>query len=322
MIDRFLEKIIRTPLHSSLWKMHRKFFPFPQGWFDATGPAANERIRKALEKDDPCLIGKLGTIEQEAIMAYLYKDRFMWPWKRAFRYISGDVRYKGWRPELRHKLSNNAGFFSNTEPHLSRFAELFLEILPQIDIIHSWQHAEILLADRMPNTVRTTGGLAPWISDAPWTKALRGKRILVIHPFEASIQQQYSKRNVLFQNQDLLPEFNLVTLKAVNSAAGEKVPFETWFDALDSMKNLIDQTDFDIALIGAGAYSLPLGAYIKSIGKKAIHLGGNLQIIFGIYGERHLTNPRIKTLINEHWIRPLDSDKIENYKKIENGCYW
>lgn len=322
MIDRFLEKIIRTPLHSSLWKVHRKLFPFPQGWFDAKGQTATDLIRKTLTKEAPCLIGKLGTIELEAIMAYLYKDRFMWPWKRAFRYISGDVRYKGWKPELRHKLSNNAGFFSNTDPYLSRFAELYVDILPEIDILHSWLHAETLLVDRMPDTLRCTGALAPWVSDTPWTKALAGKRILVIHPFEASIQQQYPKRHVLFKNQDLLPEFHLITLKAINSAAGEKVPFKNWFDALDSMKNQINQIDFDIALIGAGAYSLPLGAHIKSTGKKAVHLGGNLQVLFGIYGERHLTHPLIKALINGHWIRPLDSDKISNYKKIENGCYW
>ena len=31
---------------------------------------------------------------------------------------------------------------------------------------------------------------------------------------------------------------------------------------------------------------MPLAAFIKSIGKKAVHLGGSTQILFGIKGER------------------------------------
>jgi hypothetical protein len=36
----------------------------------------------------------------------------------------------------------------------------------------------------------------------------------------------------------------------------------------------IDCLEFDVALIGAGAYGLPLAACVKRLGKKAIHMGG------------------------------------------------
>lgn len=48
------------------------------------------------------------------------------------------------------------------------------------------------------------------------------------------------------------------------------------------MKDEIDKQDYDIALIGCGAYGFPLAAHIKRSGKKAIHLGGALQLLFGI----------------------------------------
>jgi hypothetical protein len=39
--------------------------------------------------------------------------------------------------------------------------------------------------------------------------------------------------------------------------------------------------DFDIAIIGCGAYSFPLAANVKRIGKNSVHLGGASQLLFG-----------------------------------------
>ena len=214
IIDKFLTKIISTPIHEKLLRCQRRLFRFPKDWFDAEGVAANDLIRRTLESDEPCLIGKLGSIELETIMAYLYKDRRMFPWERLYRYLSWDVRYKGWHPSLLHKLSNNAGFFSTEEPYLTQFAELFLSILPQVDLNHSWQHAEMLLVDRMPHVHRMKEPIGPWLSEGtPWSKALQGKRVLVIHPFEETIRKQYAKRERLFVNPEILPQFELRTLK-------------------------------------------------------------------------------------------------------------
>ena len=38
-----------------------------------------------------------------------------------------------------------------------------------------------------------------------------------------------------------------------------------------------EKIDFDIAIIGCGAYAFPLGAYVKKLGKKAIDLLKNTQ---------------------------------------------
>lgn len=78
-----------------------------------------------------------------------------------------------------------------------------------------------------------------------------------------------------------MPDFELITLKAVQTLADNKnTEFVTWFDALDYMKRQMDEIDFDIALIGAGAYGFPLGSYAKELGKKGLHIGGALQLYF------------------------------------------
>ena len=119
-----------------------------------------------------------------------------------------------------------------------------------------------------------------------------------------------------------MPNFQLITLKSVQSIAGEKTDFNTWFDALDSMKKKIDDIDFDISIIGCGAYGLPLASYIKSIGKQAIHLGGATQILFGIKGKRWEERSDFVVLFNEFWKNPDNSEIPRNSHNVENGCYW
>ena len=59
------------------------------------------------------------------------------------------------------------------------------------------------------------------------------------------------------------------------------------------------------------------------MGKKAIHLGGATQILFGIKGKRWEERSKyISSLMNEHWVRPSSNEQIKNMKKIEEGCYW
>lgn len=97
---------------------------------------------------------------------------------------------------------------------------------------------------------------------------IKRKKILVVHPFAKTIQQQYEqRRTLLFKNPDILPEFQLETFQAVQSIGGQS-SFNTWFDALQYMKDEIDKRDYDIALIGCGAYGFPLAAHIKRSGKK------------------------------------------------------
>ena len=161
---------------------------------------------------------------------------------------------------------------------------------------------------------------------------MKGKKVLVVHPFSESIECQYKKREKLFDNPDVLPEFgSLTVIKAVQSMGGECKGFRDWFEALHHMEEKIDKVDYDVVLIGCGAYGLPLAAHCKRQGKKVIHLGGVLQLLFGIRGNRWERDtygkgwPGIdysKLLSNPYWVRPLEMEVTKNAKKVEEGCYW
>ena len=163
--------------------------------------------------------------------------------------------------------------------------------------------------------------LEPFYHENPWSSALKGKKVLVIHPFEDSIKEQYSKKELLFEDKTILPDFELITLKTYQTHGGGNTDLP-WDVCYNDMAEKIMKTDFDVALVGCGAYGLPLCDVVKNMGKPAIHVGGGLQIMFGIKGNRWDNMPAVYKYYNEHWKRPFDSEKTRNHNVVEGSTYW
>jgi hypothetical protein len=108
----------------------------------------------------------------------------------------------------------------------------------------------------------------------------------------------------------------------VQTIAGNHVQYKDWFEALEFMKNAMDAVDYDVAIIGCGAYGFPLAAHAKRQGKLAVHLGGATQILFGIKGRRWDADPQISRLYNDWWVRPALEDRVAGAERVENACYW
>ena len=286
------------------------------------GQDASDLIRAKLSDPAPCMITRFGNIELRTVINHWHQIRHGFA-KNAWLYIRGRQRAFWWDMETKNQMRQNAGFFPCTDEALARFAELYLRDIEQIDVLGSWLRDEAELGEQLGKaTMVPLPDLEPYYHETPWTRALEGRSVLVIHPFEQSIRQQYKKRTELFSNPEMLPSFDLKTIKAVQSLGGECHGYNSWFEALDQMCGKVDETEFDIALIGAGAYGLPLAAHIKRLGKKAVHLGGATQILFGIKGKRWDEFPPVRKLYNEHWSRPLQEETPSGYKAVESGCYW
>lgn len=286
--------------------------------FSYSNQAASDCIQQFLESDKPAMIARFGSVELSCVADYASPVNF----KNCVKYILGISNHLGYSKSILSSMRNNAGFFPVTKENLDRFSELMLESMSKVDILGSWREEEIIFKKELNAIKVPLGDLEPYFHKKPWSVVLEGKKILVIHPFEESIIRQYEKRSLLFDDKRILPNFNLKTIKAVQSIAGNPCGFATWFDALDHMKEEIDKQDFDIAIIGCGAYGFPLAAYIKSLGKKAVHLGGATQILFGVKGKSWEQREDFKQLFNDFWIYPKISEIPNNFLNVENGRYW
>lgn len=287
--------------------------------FDFFGQEASDFLKGKVVACTPLMAARLGAVELNCMLTYHSIRQDVPRREKCLHFIKNRIKPFWWEKKIVTAMSDNAGFFPPTETMLSRFCERMISDLGWTDVLGSWMLGESVFREYCP-AARTVPlyDLEPYRHRDPWSEALEGRNVLVIHPFAKTIRKQYESRELLFRDKRVLPEFELKTLEAVQSAAGCEVPFDDWFEALDFMSERIESTRFDIALIGCGAYGFPLAAYVKRLGKQAIHLGGALQLLFGIKGRRWDQTD----LYNEHWVRPSREETPPNSKRVEGGCYW
>lgn len=294
---------------------------------------ANDLIFELLSNDKPCMISRFGTGEIGIVNNYLTVHSNDSLIKRSLDYITDSTGLPWWDKLVYKSMHLNAGIFPTNIETLERFSERYLNDIPLIDLLGSFNYTERFMPLRDDVINVHLECLYPFFVEKPWTRILTGKKVLVVHPFVETIRQQHEQHRKLFDNPLIYPDYKLLTVKAVQSNAGADVPFTDWFEALKYMEDAISQIDFDFAIIGCGAYGLPLAAHVKRMGKKSIHFGGGSQLLFGIKGKRwdndayHWPNlPQLNTnyssLYNEYWTRPNESETPKSANNVEGACYW
>lgn len=278
------------------------------GYKQITMQKGKNELETAILKGEPFAAIRFGAVEISALNNY---EKIRLGFKKKYK------------KSVIYSIKNNAGVFPATPTIIEHYARHLELHLPETDILGvSGVHMENYFFKHLtPNAIP----IQNWTLDpllGGWSHLLAGKRVLVISPFSKQIEEQYEKRHLLFNSKpEILPDFKLETIEAVMTNAEALDPrFENWFEALDYLKIEILKKDFDIALVGAGAYGTPLCLYIKSLGKMAIQSGGATQLLFGIMGRRWEKREYVAQYVNPHWTRPIL--KPDGYKNIEEGCYW
>lgn len=296
--------------------------------------AANDIIYDTLKSGKPIMLTRYGSIEIGVANTYRIQHVDRTFLCKCIDYIKDKTDMPWMDENFPLFMSRNAGVFNPSREILERFAQRYLEDSKIVDILMSVNYKEKFMP--LPDACQYIHfeSVYPFFVERPWTRIFKGKKVLVVHPFDKSITKQYAIREKLFENSEILPEFELKTLKAVQSSAYSEVPFKDWFEALKYMEDEISKIDFDICLLGCGAYGLPLAAHVKRLGKQAIHLGGGVQLLFGIKGQRwegeyewtynttEKLNMNYRDLFNEHWIRPSADETPKSAKEVEGACYW
>lgn len=271
---------------------------------------AGERLTKMLYSKEPFMAARIGFNEMSMMKAF-------------------DFHKKDKYAVVVKNMCDMAGFFPNEISFGEQFFDCMKTSMEQVDLLglmdspfENYYVNHYLKKDAIVTPLQIFDF---WRLDHSWTTALLGKKVLVVHPFIESIVSQYeNKRTLLFPDERMLPEFQLIPYKAIQTAGGEKDErFANWFEALEYMKKQIRQIEFDVAIIGCGAYGFPLAADIKESGRQAIHMGGVSQILFGIKGQRWTKEKDIvEKLMNDNWVWPSDSEVPVDFERIEGGPYF
>lgn len=271
----------------------------------------NDKIAELILSGSPFMAARFGRTELQTMTAYQ---------KECHNPLS--------KAKYSRRIVNLSGFFEKDSNDIQKFVTLMEDSCKYVDLMGIWY---IEMEDYFINkccsrdiTLGRLQGLEPWHASAnPWSSHLLGKKVVFVHPFKNTIEHQLQYGDKLFENKNMFPECDIRVVQAVQTIAGNHDErFISWFDALEYMYNEVMKEDFDIAIIGCGAYGFPLAAMIKKAGKSAIHLGGATQLFFGIKGSRWDNHPTISKLYNDYWTYPLDEDRPPNLKSVEKGCYW
>ena len=268
----------------------------------------HEKIKELLLGKKPCAIGKIGSME-------------LHHFGRTYGGCEEIVLGGG--------LAINAGINCKDSAEYLQWYQLYYFGLSKLDAILTWSSGKMkeveqdILENICPNAleVKNFPDIEPFEHEKNgWHYGLGEKKILIVTSFKNSIESQIPNYSKIWKGAKL-GSCEIVECPQPFQITGES---ETYFS--ENMRKLIEDIkskDFDIAIIGAGGYSIPLCGFVKKMGKSAIHLGGATQILFGIRGNRFDRNFADKHWYGtEHFIRPLESD-VPKYKHlVEESCYW
>lgn len=268
---------------------------------------AGTRIATALREGQPFCAARMGHVEA----------RLLGEWE-----LCGGR----WSRATRLEAHANAGIFPTSDEGLREFAQVYQQALRHVDLLGFWQseYQAALVSQMTPRpNLCSLPALEPFRQHQPWSEELAGRSVLVVHPFAASIQSQYNHhRSRLFADSRVLPDFDLKVCCPPVTHAPLTEGFQSWSDAFQRLKDRVLAMSFDVALLGCGAYGLPLAAALRSEGRQVVHLGGALQLLFGILGGRWDDDHQIQKLITPDWTRPSVAETPSAAIDIEGGCYW
>lgn len=281
------------------------------------------QIYDKIVSGNPLLIGRLGGLEASCLGIYVdSKTKF----RKPLRYAQALALKQ--RRQL--QLCNNAGVFPLNDKTFNHFATEHLDALSNLDIFSVWAKpsawVEFKCLDQTETLFVSGDASYPWpesrdgASEVGWGMAMDNKKVLVVTPFVDSFEAQAPKLHKIFAGV-AYPKMELLFLRAPLTQGGLD-DGSSYSSHLSTLKNQMSLLNFDIALVSAGAYSLPLANHAKNMGKVGVHAGGALQIFFGVTGQRYDNYSQVQRFFNIDWKRPFVHERPANWQKIEDGCYW
>ena len=124
----------------------------------------------------------------------------------------------------RQDIRNLSGVFPTDDETLNRFCELYVSCAQSADLLALWDvgaEREVIRGCRNTAFCKLRA-LEPYYHPHPWSSALTGKKVLVVHPFKTPSCASTKSGHSFSPGTDVLPEFSgLTVIRAVQGLAGQ-----------------------------------------------------------------------------------------------------
>lgn len=303
---------VRTPYMKAMTKWElRQWQAMQRRMHDA--PEVEKLISLHLEEKRPFSAAKIGA-----------NELFLVQWMLGEKVLESRL----------HSLYDHAGVFPKNLNFYRQYGEVFIQALKNLDLLELWNgkgEPAVYRSLRMdaditsfPN-VSTDFSKIAQADNQNWFSLLKGQRVLVISSFADLINQRSDQISWEKYWGGRIPWPQPASITAVPFPYGfDEATQKAYRDSIDLLtqfkithQSALEQSD--IVLAGCGAYAIPLLDWAKSSNKVAIHLGGHIQLLFGIKGRRWDSFPN---LYNEHWVRPGSTLTPKTASVVEDSCYW
>src|ERR1039457_705753 len=173
----------KTPrLRAAIWLLRSNFHAIQRHFLLAGRPIIDggPLIEKAIADRQPFVAGKMGSLETLGLQTSLRRHKA----RQNGRKLSSYTTY------LSHAIYAIAGVFPQNEETFDQFGDVYLETIKACDALATRDvagQAKIFRDHCAKTTLIKLLSLEPYFSAAPWSRALKGKCVLVISPFVDSI---------------------------------------------------------------------------------------------------------------------------------------
>jgi hypothetical protein len=292
----------------------------------ATRAELRQALRSALINGAGLAVGKLGLSEQ-ALLAY----------PLLLRRCRTTRQEAAITAQTRHHCAVQMGVFPNHAEAMLAFSALHAEATRALDLVGlvgGRLEADLLAELRLPGQTLSILELEPDRSrpdrsEHCYLPELAGRRVLIVSSI-AELLCSRAQRSIFeavwaktgkpwFAPAEMLPlQFPYTYDVDTQRRFGSSQRLLEW------IVEEIHRRSFDVALIAASHLGIPIAAEIKGINRCALALGGALQVLFGVGGERWWSDPVWHShYINEAWIRvPTELMPRVAGAYVDGGAYW
>lgn len=276
-------------------------------------------IQIALKQKKGFLVGRNGTIEMETVLGRYFKNTFF-------------------QPQLLI-LEKHAGIFPATAGSAQAWVAETIEAIRSSDLLVAGWYTPIAEAEK--NLLSQIGkrglfmplrALEPYYvpHDFQWSKYFLWRKVAIVSSFAELAVEQVKKRKEIWGDRadGLLPEAEYIPIQTgysptlAQGRAGWPEEVTSWQEAVDWVVQKVIESEAEIVLIGCGGLGMLIGRRLKEAGKICIVMGGAIQVLFGIKGERWKEHSVISRFWNDAWVWPPLERTPGGAAQIEGGCYW